>query len=111
MICKKKPKSLARTKRKKRDSLKEKPFCFPTSAGQIQREALTPKSKAIKELQVENRGLKRSFSKMLSFNEELLDHQDQLEADQSALELEYYVTIEKMHVITNNIAGIAVTRQ
>ena len=53
------------------------------------REQLTPKSKAIAELKDENRGLKRSVSKMLSFNERLMDEQDALLTDQAALEEEW----------------------
>ena len=108
----KKAKMFSKNKKKHElESFKEKQFCLPTSPEQIKKETLTPKSKAIKDLQVENRDLKRSVSKMLSFSEELLDHHDQLVAEQSALELEYYATVERMRVITNNIAGVVVERE
>lgn len=64
-------------------------------------------SKAFAELKDENRGLKRSVSKMLSFNERLMDEQDALIGDQAALEYEYFSTVEHMRTITNNIAGVA----
>ena len=67
------------------------------------RETLTPKSKKIAELKDENRGLKRSVSKMLSFSERLMDENDALIDDQAALEYEYFSTVEHMRTITNNI--------
>ena len=71
------------------------------------RDTLTPKSKAIAELKDENRGLKRSVSKMLSFSERLMDEQDALMGDHAALEYEYFSTVEHMRTFTNNIAGVA----
>lgn len=71
------------------------------------REQLIPKSKAIAELKDENRGLKRSVSKVLSFNERLMDEQDALITDQAALEEKYFSTVEHMQMLTNNIAGVA----
>ena len=108
----KKAKMFSKNKKKHElEPIKEKQFCLPTSPEQIKKETMTPQSKAIKDLHVENRGLKRSISKMLSFSEELLDHHDQLVPEQSALELEYYATVERMRVITNNIAGVVVERE
>ena len=70
------------------------------------RETLTPKSKKIAELKDENRGLKRSVSKMLSFSERLMDENDALIDDQPALEY-----VEHMRTTTNNIAGVAAKRK
>ena len=64
------------------------------------RETLTPKSKKIAELKDENRGLKRSLSKILSFSERLMDENDVLIDYQAALEYEYFSTVEHMHTIT-----------
>ena len=75
------------------------------------RETLTPKSKKIAELKDENRGLKRSVSKMLSFSERLMDENDALIDDQAALEYEYFSTVEHMRTITNNIAGVVAKRK
>lgn len=51
--------------------------------------------------------MKRSVSRMLSFNERLMDEQDALIGDQAALEHDYFSTVEHMQTITNNIAGVA----
>ena len=61
----------------------------------------TPKLKTIAELKNENRGLKRSVSKMLSFSERLLDENDALIDDQAALEYEYFSTVNHMAQIAN----------
>ena len=84
--------------------LKQSLFYLPGSNAPMAREQLTPKSKAIAELKDENRGLKRSVSKVLSFNERLMEEQDALITDQAALEEEYFSTVEHMRMLTNNRA-------
>ena len=79
-------------KNKKKEELelfKQSLFHLPGSNAPMVRETLTPKSKAIAELKDENRGLKRSVSKMLSFSERLMDEHDDLIGDEAALEHEY----------------------
>ena len=104
----KKAQKLGKNKKKEElESLKQNLFHLPGSSAPITRETLTPKSKKIAELKDENRGLKRSVSKMLSFSESLMDEHDALIDDQAALENEYSSTVEHMRSITNNIAGVA----
>lgn len=104
----KKSQKLGKNKKKEElELLKQSLFHLPGSNAPMARETLTPKSKKIVELKDENRGLKRSVSKMLSFSERLMDEQDSLIDDQAALEYEYFSTVEHMRSITNNIAGVA----
>jgi len=108
----KKSQKLAKNKKKEElELLKQSLFHLPGSNAPMAREQLTPKSKAIAELRNENRGLKRSVSKILSFNERLMDEQDALITDQAALEEEYFSTVEHMRMLTNNIAGVAAKRK
>ena len=108
----KKSQKLAKNKKKEElELLKQSLFHLPGSNAPMVREQLTPKSKAIAELKDENRGLKRSVSKILSFNERLMDEQDALITDQAALEEEYFSTVEHMRMLTNNIAGVAAKRK
>ena len=102
----KKSQKLGKNKKKEElELLKQSLFYLPGSNTPMAREQLTPKSKAIAELRDENRGLKRSVSKILSFNERLMDEQDALTTDQAALEEEYFSTVEHMRMLTNNIAA------
>lgn len=104
----KKSQKLGKNKKKEElELLKQSLFHLPGSNAPMARETLTPKLEKISELKDENRGLKRSVSKMLSFSERLMDEQDSLIDDQAALEYEYFSTVEHMHSITNNIAGVA----
>ena len=104
----KKGQKLGKNKKKEElELLKQSLFHLPGSNAPMAREQLTPKSKKIAELKDENRGLKRSVSKMLSFSERLMDENDALIDDQAALEYEYFSTVEHMRTITNNIAGVA----
>ena len=108
----KKSQKLAKNKKKEElELLKQSLFHLPGSNALLAREQLTPKSKAIADLRDENRGLKRSVSKILSFNERLMDEQDALITDQAALEEEYLSTVEHMRMLTNNIAGAAAKRK
>ena len=108
----KKVQKLGKNKKKEElELLKQSLFHLPGSNAPMVRETLTPKSKKIAELKDENRGLKRSVSKMLSFSERLMDENDALIDDQAALEYEYFSTVEHMHTITNNIAGVAAKRK
>jgi len=74
----KNPKNWLKIKEAELELLKQSLFHLPGSNAPMAREQLTPKSKAIAELRDENRGLKRSVSKILSFNERLMDEQDAL---------------------------------
>ena len=108
----KKVQKLGKNKKKEElELLKQSLFHLPGSNAPMVRETLTPKSKKIAELKDENRGLKRSVSKMISFSERLMDENDALIDDQAALEYEYFSNVEHMHTITNNIAGVAAKRQ
>ena len=108
----KKVQKLGKNKKKEElELLKQTLFHLPGSNAPMVRETLTPKSKKIAELKDENRGLKRSVSKMLSFSERLMDENDALIDDQAALEYEYFSTVEHMRTITNNIAGVAAKRK
>ncbi|CAH3185331.1 unnamed protein product [Porites evermanni] len=108
----KKVQKLGKNKKKEElELLKQSLFHLPGSNAPMVRETLTPKSKKIAELKDENRGLKRSVSKMLSFSERLMDENDALIDDQAALQYEYFSTVEHMHTITNNIAGVAAKRK
>ena len=108
----KKVQKLGKNKKKEElELLKQSLFHLPGSNAPMVRETLTPKSKKIAELKDENRGLKRSVSKMLSFSERLMDENDALIDDQAALEYEYFSTVEHMRTITNNIAGVAAKRK
>ena len=99
----KKSQKLGKNKKKEElELLKQSLFYLPGSNTLMAREQLTPKSKAIAELRDENRGLKRSVRKILSFNERLMDEQDALITDQAALEEEYFSTVEHMRMLTNN---------
>jgi len=105
----KKGQKLGENKKKEElELLKQSLFHLPGSNAPMVTETLTSKSKKIAELKGENRGLKRSVSKMLSFSERLMDEKDALIDDQAALEDEYFSTVEHMRTITNNIAGVAV---
>ena len=104
----KKSQKLGKNKKKEElELLKQSLFYLPGSNTPMAREQLTPKSKAIAELRDQNRGFKRSVSKILSFIERLMDEQDALITDQAALEEEYFLTVEHMRMLTNNIAGVA----
>ena len=95
----KKSQQLVRNKKKEElELLKQSLFHLPGSNAPMAREQLTPKSKAIAELKDGNRVLKRSVSKILSFNERLMDEQDALITDQAALEEEYFSTVEHMRM-------------
>ena len=108
----KKVQKLGENKKKEElELLKQSLFHLPGSNAPMVRETLTPKSKKIAELKDENRGLKRSVSKMLSFSERLMDENDALIDDQAALEYEYFSTVEHMRTITNNIAGVVAKRK
>ena len=108
----KKVQKLGKNKKKEElELLKQSLFHLPGSNAPMVRETLTPKSKKIAELKDENRGLKRSVSKMLSFSERLMDENDALIDDQAALEYEYFSTVEHMRTITNNIAGVVAKRK
>ena len=108
----KKVQKLGENKKKEElELLKQSLFHLPGSNAPMVRETLTPKSKKIAELKDENRGLKRSVSKMLSFSERLMDENDTLIDDQAALDYEYFSTVEHMRTITNNIAGVAAKRK
>lgn len=108
----KKVQKLGENKKKEElELLKQSLFHLPGSNAPMVRETLTPKSKKIAELKDENRGLKRSVSKMLSFSERLMDENDALIDDQAALDYEYFSTVEHMRTITNNIAGVAAKRK
>ena len=108
----KKVQKLGKNKKKEElELLKQSLFHLPGSNAPMVRETLTPKSKKIAELKDENRGLKRSVSKMLSFSERLMDDNDALIDDQAALEYEYFSTVEHMRTITNNIAGVVAKRK
>ena len=110
-LLKKSQKLVKNKKKEELELLKQSLFHLPGSNAPMAREQLTPKSKAIAELKDENRGLKRSVSKILSFNERLMDEQDALITDQAALEEEYFSTVEHMRMLTNNIAGVAAKRK
>ena len=108
----KKVQKLGKNKKKEElELLKQSLFHLPGSNAPMVRETLTPKSKKIAELKDENRGLKRSVSKMISFSERLMDENDALIDDQAALEYEYFSNVEHMRTITNNIAGVAAKRK
>lgn len=108
----KKVQKLGKNKKKEElELLKQSLFHLPGSNTPMVRETLTPKSKKIAELKDENRGLKRSVSKMLNFSERLMDENDALIDDQAALEYEYFSTVEHMRTITNNIAGVVAKRK
>ena len=108
----KKVQKLGKNKKKEElELLKQSLFHLPGSNAPMVRETLTPKSKKIAELKDENRGLKRSVSKMLSFSERLMDENDALIDDQAALEYEYFSTVEHILTITNNIAGVVAKRK
>ena len=108
----KKVQKLGKNKKKEElELLKQSLFHLPGSNAPMVRETLTPKSKKIAELKDENRGLKRSVSKMISFSERLMDENDALIDDQAALEYEYFSTVEHMRTITNNIAGVVAKRK
>ena len=108
----KKVQKLGKNKKKEElELLKQSLFHLPGSNAPMVRETLTPKSKKIAELKDENRGLKRSVSKMLSFSERLMDENDALIDDQAALEYKYFSTVEHMRTITNNIAGVVAKRK
>ena len=108
----KKVQKLGENKKKEElELLKQSLFHLPGSNAPMVRETLTPKSKKIAELKDENRGLKRSVSKMLSFSERLMDENDALIDDQAALEYEYFSTVEHILTITNNIAGVVAKRK
>ena len=108
----KKVQKLGKNKKKEElELLKQSLFHLPSSNAPMVRATLTPKSKKIAELKDENRGLKRSVSKMISFSERLMDENDALIDDQAALEYEYFSNVEHMRTITNNIAGVAAKRK
>ena len=108
----KKVQKLGKNKKKEElELLKQSLFHLPGSNAPMVRETLTPKSKKIAELKDENRGLKRSVSKMISFSERMMDENDALIDDQAALEYEYFSNVEHMRTITNNIAGVAAKRK
>lgn len=108
----KKVQKLGKNKKKEElELLKQSLFHLPSSNAPMVRATLTPKPKKIAELKDENRGLKRSVSKMISFSERLMDENDALIDDQAALEYEYFSNVEHMRTITNNIAGVAAKRK